>query len=99
MYISDQIALVSRAVKELKGFQKILLAPGESKEVQFTVTLELMKFYNSKLEYVWEPGQFEVQIGGNSRDIKSAKFNWGQIKNIAMYKKILLNFQEDFLWI
>ncbi len=76
MYISDPVASVSRAVKELKGFQKIMLAPGESKEVKFTVSPELLKFYNSKLEYNWEPGQFEVQIGGNSRDVKKAEFNW-----------------------
>ena len=76
MYISDPVASVSRAVKELKGFQKIMLAPGESKDIKFTVSTELLKFYNSNLEYNWEPGKFEVQIGGNSRDVKSAKFNW-----------------------
>ncbi len=76
MYISDPVATVSRAVKELKGFQKIMLAPGESKDVKFTVSTELLKFYNSNLEYNWEPGQFEVQIGGNSRDVKKAKVNW-----------------------
>ncbi len=76
MYISDPVASVSRSVKELKGFQKIMLAPGESKDIKFTVSTELLKFYNSNLEYNWEPGQFEVQIGGNSRDVKTAKFNW-----------------------
>jgi len=55
-----------------------MLAPGESKDVKFTVSTELLKFYNSNLEFNWEPGQFEVQIGGNSRDIKKAKFNWGK---------------------
>jgi beta-glucosidase len=76
MYISDPVASVSRAVKELIGFQKIMLAPGESKEVKFTVSTELLKFYNSNLEYNWEPGQFEVQIGGNSREVKKAEVNW-----------------------
>jgi beta-glucosidase len=76
MYISDPVASISRAVKELKGFQKILLAPGESKEIKFTVSTDALKFYNSKLEYNWEPGEFEVQIGGNSRDVKSVKFSW-----------------------
>ncbi|HSO86427.1 MAG TPA: beta-glucosidase BglX [Draconibacterium sp.] len=76
LYISDPVATISRAVKELKGFQKIILAPGETKEVKFTVSTELLKFYNSNLEYNWEPGVFEVQIGGNSRDVKKAKFNW-----------------------
>ena len=76
LYISDPVASISRSVKELKGFQKIMLAPGESKDVKFTVTPELLKFYNSNLEYNWEPGVFEVQIGGNSRDVKKAKLNW-----------------------
>jgi beta-glucosidase len=76
LYISDPVASISRSVKELKGFQKISLAPGESKDVKFSVTPELLKFYNSNLEYNWEPGQFEVQIGGNSRDVKKAKLNW-----------------------
>ena len=76
LYISDPVASISRSVKELKGFQKIMLAPGESKDVKFTVTPELLKFYNSNLEYNWEPGVFEVQIGGNSRDVKKVKFNW-----------------------
>lgn len=76
LYISDPVASVSRAVKELKGFQKIMIAPGETKDVRFTVSTEQLKFYNSNLEYNWEPGQFEVQIGGNSRDVKKAKFNW-----------------------
>jgi beta-glucosidase len=76
LYISDPVASISRSVKELKGFQKIMLAPGESKDVKFTVTPELLKFYNSNLEYNWEAGQFEVQIGGNSRDVKKAKLNW-----------------------
>ena len=76
LYISDPVASISRSVKELKGFQKIMLAPGESKDVKVTVTPELLKFYNSNLEYNWEPGVFEVQIGGNSRDVKKVKFNW-----------------------
>ncbi len=76
LYISDPVASVSRAVKELKGFQKVAIAPGESKEVKFTVSTDALKFYNSKLEYIWESGDFEVQIGGNSRDVKKAELNW-----------------------
>jgi beta-glucosidase len=75
-YISHPVASVSRTVKELKGFQKISLDAGESQEVKFTISPELLKFCNSNLEYNWEPGQFEVQIGGNSRDVKKAKLNW-----------------------
>ena len=74
MYIRDLVASVTRPVKELKGFQKITLAPGESKKVEFKITPELLKFYNYDLDFVCEPGDFEVMIGGNSRDVKSAGF-------------------------
>ena len=76
LYISDPVASVSRAVKELKGFQKVAIAPGETTNVNFTVSTEALKFYNSNLEYNWEPGEFEIQIGGNSRDVKKVKVNW-----------------------
>jgi beta-glucosidase len=76
LYISDPVASVSRAVKELKGFQKISLNPGESKDVQFKITTEELKFFNSDLKYDWEPGEFVVQIGTNSQEVKQAKFEW-----------------------
>ena len=55
LYIRDPVASVTRAVKELKGFQKILLQPGESKQVSFDITPNDLKFYNSNLKYDWEP--------------------------------------------
>ncbi len=76
LYVSDPVASISRAVKELKGFQKVAIAPGETKNVKFTVSTDALKFYNSNLEYNWEPGEFEIQIGGNSRDVKKVKVNW-----------------------
>lgn len=74
LYIRDLVGSVSRPVKELKGFEKVTLKAGESKSVTFKITPELLKFYNSELKYIAEPGEFEVMIGGNSRDVKSAKF-------------------------
>lgn len=74
LYIRDIIGSVTRPVKELKGFEKIYLKAGESKTVNFKITPELLKFYNYDLEYVFEPGDFDVMIGGNSQDVKSAKF-------------------------
>jgi beta-glucosidase len=74
MYIRDVVGSVTRPVKELKGFEKISLNSGETKTVSFTITPELLKFYNYDLEYVVEPGEFEVQIGGNSRDVEMARF-------------------------
>lgn len=76
LYIGDPVASISRPVKELKGFRKIFLQPGEKKEVSFTVTTEDLKFYNADLKYVWEPGEFIIYVGPNSRDVKQVKVNW-----------------------
>ncbi|MDU1903282.1 MAG: beta-glucosidase BglX [Dysgonomonas sp.] len=75
LYIRDIVGSITRPVKELKGFEKIDLKPGESKTVSFKITPELLKFYNYDLQYVFEPGDFDVMIGGNSRDLKKAKFS------------------------
>lgn len=76
LYIRDLVGSVTRPVKELKGFQKIALKAGESKTVTFTITPEELKFYNADLKYDWEPGEFVMMVGGNSRDVKSVKVNW-----------------------
>jgi beta-glucosidase len=76
LYISDPVASISRSVKELKGFTKVNLQAGEAKEVSFTITPELLKFYNSQLKYDWEPGEFIIQIGTNSADTRNAKVKW-----------------------
>jgi beta-glucosidase len=76
LYIQDPVASISRPVKELKNFEKIILQPGEKKDVEFTITTEDLKFYNIDLDYVWEPGEFIIYIGTNSRDVKSASVNW-----------------------
>jgi beta-glucosidase len=77
MYIHDIYASISRPVKELKGFQRIFLKKGESKEVTFQITPDLLKFYNRSLDYVLEPGDFEVMIGPDSSDqhLQKAKFS------------------------
>jgi len=74
LYIRDLVASISRPLKELKGFEKIKLKAGESQVVTFKITPELLKFYNSNLEHVAEPGDFDVMIGGSSNDVKSARF-------------------------
>lgn len=74
LYIRDMVGSITRPVKELKGFQKIELAPGESKKVEFTISVDDLKFYNSNLQYIAEPGDFKVFIGTNSRDVKEADF-------------------------
>jgi beta-glucosidase len=78
LYLSDPVASVTRPVKELKNFKKLLLQPGESKQVSFTITTEDLKFYNSNLQYVWEPGQFKVYIGTNSQTGNAASVQWNK---------------------
>jgi beta-glucosidase len=73
-YIQDVYASVTQPVKKLKGFQKILLKKGESREVNFTISVEELKFYNADLKWIAEPGDFKVFIGGNSADVKEASF-------------------------
>jgi beta-glucosidase len=74
LYTRDLVGSITRPVKELKGFQKITLKAGESKKVSFTISNQDLKFYNSDLKYVAEPGNYKVFIGGNSRDVKEADF-------------------------
>ena len=73
LYIRDLAASISRPVKELKGFERISLKAGESRDVNFTIDVDMLKFYNSDLKYVAEPGDFELMVGGNSRDVQSLK--------------------------
>jgi beta-glucosidase len=74
LYIHDLVGSVTRPVKELKNFQKIMLQPGESKEITFTITQHDLSFYRKDMSFGVEPGKFEVYIGGNSRDLKKAAF-------------------------
>lgn len=74
LYLRDLVGSITRPVKELKGFEKINLKAGESKTVNFTITPEMLMFYNYDLKYDLEPGDFEVMIGTNSRDVKKATF-------------------------
>jgi beta-glucosidase len=76
LYIRDLVGSITRPVKELKGFQKIDLKAGESRKVSFAITPNDLKFYNADLRYDWESGDFMIMVGGNSRDVKSAKVNW-----------------------
>ena len=68
MYIRDRISSVTRPVKELKGFQKVWLQPGEMKTVALDITPESLAFYDINMKYVVEPGDFEIMVGNSSRD-------------------------------
>ena len=74
LYIRDVVASISRPVKELKNFQKILLKAGEEKTVRFSIDESDLKFFNAQLEYVAEPGEFRVQIGLDSQNVKEQSF-------------------------
>ena len=74
LYIRDMVGSIARPVQELKGFERITLKPGESRLVTFTIDAELLKFYNKDLNYVCEPGDFEVMVGPNSRDVQRLTF-------------------------
>ncbi|MBB2145599.1 beta-glucosidase BglX [Pedobacter sp. LMG 31464] len=74
LYTRDLVGTSTRPVKELKGFQKIKLQPGESKVVTFSLTEEDLKFFNSDLKFVAESGDFKVFVGPNVRDVKEADF-------------------------
>ena len=74
LYSRDMVGSIARPVQELKGFERISLKPGESRNVTFNIDAELLKFYNSDLKYVCEPGEFEVMVGTNCRDVQRQKF-------------------------
>jgi beta-glucosidase len=67
MYIRDLVSSVTRPVKELKGFEKVTLHPGETKTVAFEITPDLLAFYDINMKYVVEPGEFSIMIGKSSR--------------------------------
>ena len=71
LYIRDKVASISRPVKEQKAFRRIHLAAGESQDVSFQITPDMLKFYNADLQYVLEPGEFDIMVGSNSRDTKN----------------------------
>ncbi|MBK7308829.1 MAG: glycoside hydrolase family 3 C-terminal domain-containing protein [Chitinophagaceae bacterium] len=70
LYIRDKVGSIVRPVKELKDFKKIKLAAGETKTVSFLINREKLSFYNEQLQWVAEPGDFELMIGASSRDIR-----------------------------
>jgi beta-glucosidase len=73
-YVRDVVGSSTRPVQELKGFQKVLLKAGESRQLTFHLALNDLKFYNDALQFVAEPGEFQVMTGGNSRDVQMASF-------------------------
>lgn len=73
-YIRDIQGSVARPIKELKHFESVTLAPGETKTIEFTVTPDDLKFYNYNLDFVAEPGEFQIMVGPDSRNLQSLPF-------------------------
>lgn len=74
LYIRDLVGCVSRPVKELRDFKRVDIKKGETKTVTFTINADKLKFYDSSLNYICEPGEFELMIGSNSRDVETVSF-------------------------
>ncbi|MFO7258150.1 MAG: beta-glucosidase BglX [Bacteroidota bacterium] len=73
LYVRDVVGSVTRPVKELKGFRKVAIPAGQAVEVAFKLSTDDLRFHNINMEYVAEPGEFEVMVGGNSRDVISTR--------------------------
>lgn len=74
MYIRDEVSSVTRPIRELKGFERITLNPGQTKTVTFKITPEKLSFYNREMRKVVEPGFFKVEVGGSSADLMATRF-------------------------
>src|SRR5476651_1606257 len=70
LYLRDMVSQPVRPIKELKGFQKVMLQPGETKTITFTIDKEKLAFYNEALERITQPGEFGLMIGSASDDIR-----------------------------
>lgn len=82
LYVHDLVASITRPVKELKGFERIHLAAGESKTVTFTIGADQLSFYNADLKKVVEPGDFDIMVGHDSRNLKTARLT---VKNNKVF--------------
>jgi beta-glucosidase len=70
LYLRDRVASVVRPMKELKDFKKVMLAPGESKRIEFIIDRQQLSFYDNQLQWIAEPGFFDIMIGSSSADIR-----------------------------
>jgi beta-glucosidase len=75
LYIRDQVSSVTRPVKELRGFERVTLNPGESRTLTFTLTPRSLQFWNAQMQRIVEPGAFDIMVGPNSESLKTAVLN------------------------
>ncbi len=74
LYLQDEVGSITRPVKELRGFERLTLEPGETQTATFTLTAEDLRFYNRDMKQVVEPGFFKVYVGGSSADVQTQRF-------------------------
>lgn len=70
LYVGDEVASVPRPEKELKGYEKVRLEPGETKSVEIRLSPDAFAFYDMTADFVVEPGNFTISVGASSRDIR-----------------------------
>ena len=76
LYVADKVASMVRPVKELKGFQKVFIPKGQTKRIDFTLNVCDLGFWNNSMQYIVEPGSFEIMIGPNSEDLQKKEAFW-----------------------
>ena len=76
LYVADKVASMVRPVKELKGFQKVFIPKGQTKRVEFKLNVKNLGFWNSLMQYVVEPGTFEIMVGTNSEELQKKEAVW-----------------------
>ena len=76
LYVADKVASMVRPVKELKGFQKVFIPKGQTKRIDFTLNVRDLGFWNNSMQYIVEPGSFEIMVGPNSEDLQKKDAFW-----------------------
>ena len=76
LYVADKVASMVRPVKELKGFQKVFIPKGQTKRIDFTLNVCDLGFWNNSMQYIIEPGSFEIMVGPNSEDLQKKEAFW-----------------------
>ena len=76
LYVADKVASMVRPVKELKGFQKVFILKGQTKRIDFTLNVCDLGFWNNSMQYIVEPGSFEIMVGPNSEDLQKKEAFW-----------------------
>ena len=76
LYVADKVASMVRPVKELKGFEKVFIPKGQTKHVVFTINVRDLGFWDNNMQYIVEPGMFDVMVGKNSEELQKKEVLW-----------------------